>query len=153
MPKHVLPIDFIGVDPGTVAALEELARQEWELEALRAQREQEAYMRAHPEFNAIDGMGQVARAVDAFAFHDWALKLGSYDCWNDRGFNKYIDRIAPETRVKCRAPKSGNGLALQVGWTGESRKRFSKAYGETRGKDRITECPELTPNSEILSNP
>ena len=126
----VAEIQFEGVDAPTLAALEELARQEWEFEALRAQVEQERFARAFPEMNAIDGLGGVTRNIDAFAFHDWAIKLGSHECWRDKGFNKYIDRIAPETRVKSVGTKPGNGMALQVGWTPAREPRFRKTYGE-----------------------
>jgi hypothetical protein len=82
--------------------------------------------------NAVEGLGEVRRNISAFAYHDWAMKEGTYDCWADKGFNKYIDRLAPETRVKCAAPRSGNGLPLmvpvaEVPWEGN--KRFTKNYG------------------------
>lgn len=126
-------IDLVGLDAPTIAALEELARREHMLLMLQEQALQEQLARECPEVNALEGMGQVTRNISSAAFHDWALKEGSYDCWNDRGFNRYIDRLAPETRVKCRAPKSGNGLALQVGWTPlESKLRFRKVYAAER---------------------
>lgn len=133
MSQHSLatPIEFEGVDQSTIVALEELARQEWLNAALQAQIEQEEFARHCREVNAVEGVGEVQRMVHPFAYHDWAHKLGSYECWQDKGFQKYFDRIAPETKVKCVAPKSGNGLALQVGWTPpEGKKRFSKKYEE-----------------------
>lgn len=122
-------ITFEGVDAATIAAVEELARQEWQLAALQAQIEQEEFARHCKLVNGVEGVGEVTRMVHAFAYHDWAHKLGSYECWQDKGFQKYFDRIAPETKVKCVAPKSGNGLALQVGWTPpEGKRRFTKKY-------------------------
>jgi hypothetical protein len=133
------PIEFEGVDEATILALEELARAEWLNESLKAQIEQEEFARhcRNVDFKAVDGIGQVTRQVHAFAFHDWAAKEGSYDVWKDKSFNRYFDRIAPETKVKCVAPKSGNGLALQVGWTpgpDTAPKRFSKKYDLTSPK-------------------
>ncbi len=127
-------IDLIGLDAATIAALEEVARREHLLASLQEQAMQEEFARQFPEMNAVDGLGEVRRNISAMAFHDWALKLGSYDCWQDKGFNKYIDRLAPETRVKCVAPKSGNGLALQVGWAPVREPRFRKVYGEETGR-------------------
>ena len=134
-------LQFIDVDPGTMVALEELARLEHEVAALAAQREQEEFAKHCREVNAIDGVGEVVRNVHSFAFHDWAAKLGSYDCWRDKGFNKYFDRIAPETRVRTVAPKSGNGLPLMVSveWPG-SGKRFSKNYGEIGSREEAKDA-------------
>lgn len=117
------------VDPGLAVALEEIARREWLLEQLQAQREQEEFARHCRETNALDGLGEVTRMIHASAYHDWALKLGTYDCWKDKGFNKYMDRIAPETKPVARGTKCGNGLALQVGFAGSGNKRFTKIYG------------------------
>lgn len=128
-------VDLSGLDAGTVAALEEVARLEWTLEALRAQREQDqlaAEIHRMGGFNAVDGLGAVRRNIDAFAFHDWARKEKTYDCWRDKSFNRYIDRIAPETKARC------TGTRLQVGWTPptnfavsfhrENAPRFAKTY-------------------------
>lgn len=116
------------LSPATALALEELARNEWQAEAVRAQREQEAYARQMREVNAIEGMGGVTRHIAAFAYHDWALKMGTHECWKDKSFNKYIDRIAPETKPVSRGMAPGNGIKLTVGWT-PPEKRFSKSYG------------------------
>lgn len=129
-------IDLAGLDPATLAALEEVARREHQLLELQEQAMQEAFAREHSEMNAVDGLGEVRRNISAFAYHDWAMKEGTYDCWSDKGFNQYIDRLAPETRVKCVAPKSGNGLALQVGWTPVREPRFRKSYGEFSTTDK-----------------
>ena len=130
------PIDFVGVDPATVQALEELARQEWEFEAMKAQRRQETLAAQVRETNAVNGLGSVRRNIDSFAFHDWALKEGTYECWKDDGFNRYIDRIAPETTVKS------TGTRVQVGYTGAARPaekkapRFTKNYGVIDGRKK-----------------
>jgi hypothetical protein len=139
------PIDFVGVDPATVRALEELARQEWEFEAMKAQRRQEQMAAAQRETNAVNGLGTVRRNIDAFAFHDWALKEGSYECWRDDDFNRYIDRIAPETKVRS------TGTRVQVGYSGSQESgvrsqkpeataprslRFTKSYGAIDGRKK-----------------
>lgn len=124
------PIDFQGVSPDTVAALEEIVRQEWELEAMKAQREQERLAACLPEHHAIDGVGYVRRHISSFAYHDWARKLGTYECWGDKGFNHYIDRIAPETRVKSKGTKMQLGYQAPalVSAPALSNKRFTKTY-------------------------
>ncbi len=119
----------LDIDPVMQVALEEIARREWILEQLQAQKEQEDFARACRETNALEGIGAVTRMIHPAPYHDWALKLGSYDCWKDKGFNKYIDRIAPETKPVSRGAKCGGGLALQVGFTGSGNKRFTKNYG------------------------
>jgi len=138
------PIDFVGVDPATVQALEELARQEWEFEAMKAQRRQELEAASRLEMNAVNGLGAVRRNIDSFAFHDWAAKEGTYACWKDDDFNRYIDRIAPETKVKSA------GTKIQVGYSGASdgqseivnrksemrQPRFSKSYGVIDGRKK-----------------
>lgn len=102
-------------DPALEAALEEVYRKAWLLEALQAQVEQEEFAReVRNGYRAMEGLGAVKREVHGFAYHDWALKLGSYDCWRDSGFLKYFDRIAPETRTKS------TGTKVQVGWQGET---------------------------------
>jgi hypothetical protein len=143
-------LDLTDLDPATIAALEECARREHLLLALQEQAAQEQLARECREMNAVNGLGQVTRNISAFAFHDWALKERSYDCWADKGFNRYIDRLAPETKVKCVAPNSGNGLPLQVGWTPPNAPRFSKSYGDgraplPRGPDSITARQEPRP--------
>lgn len=129
-----IPIDFIGVDEPTLLALEELARAEYLNAALQAQIEQEEFARhcRNVEFKAIDGIGEVTRQVHGFAYHDWAAREGGYEVWKDKGFNRYMDRVAPETRVKCVAPKSGNGLPLQIlsVWDSPNPKRYSKKFEE-----------------------
>lgn len=118
-------------DPCLEAALEEVARKEWILESLRAQADQDRLAREMGELNSIDGLGRVARQIDPFAYHDWAKKLGSYDCWRDKGFNAYIDRIAPETKVRC------HGTRIQSGYRGPTNcdafpsrpPKFHKSYG------------------------
>jgi len=139
------PIDFVGVDPATVRALEELARQEWEFEAMKAQRRQELEAASRLEMNAVNGLGAVRRNIDAFAFHDWAAKEGTYACWKDDDFNRYIDRIAPETKVKS------TGTKIQVGYSGRQKAeggmqkaepdapralRFTKSYGVIDGRKK-----------------
>ncbi len=116
------------ISPATALALEELARKEWLEESVRAQREQEEFARACRETNALEGIGAVTRHIDAFAFHDWALKMGTHDCWKDKGFNKYIDRIAPETKPISRGAAPGNGMKLMVGWV-PPEKRFTRTFG------------------------
>ncbi len=129
-----IPINFEGVDEATLVALEELARAEFVQAALQAQIEQEEFARhcRNVEFKAIDGIGEVKRQVHAFAYHEIAAREGSYEVWQDKSFNRHYDRVAPETRVKCVAPKSGNGLPLQVqvGWERTLPKRFTKKYEE-----------------------
>lgn len=107
----------VETDAGTLAALAELLRKRWLAEELAAQVEQEEFARHCRELKAMEGVGAVKRAVHAFAFHDWALKLGSYDCWRDGGFLRYFDRIAPETRVDC------GGTKVQVGYGRGARAR------------------------------
>lgn len=99
----------VETDPGTEAALLELLRKKWLLEELQAQAEQEAFARSLGPVKAVDGIGEVKRAVHPFAFHDWALKLGSYGCWQDRGFLKYFERIAPEVKVDSLGTKTQVG--------------------------------------------
>jgi len=117
------------ISPQTALALEQMVRQEWLAEAARAQQEQEAFAKACRETNALEGMGAVTRHIDAFAYHDWALKMGTHDCWKDKGFNKYIDRIAPETKPLSRGAAPGNGLKLTVGWV-PPEKRFTKTFAD-----------------------
>ena len=123
---HGLQLD---VDPAMQAAVEELARRKWILESMKAQREQDRLDRQLMEARALPGMGEINRRVHSFAFHDWGKKLG-YECWGDRSFTNYFERIAPETKVKCTGAKAGNGAALQVGFVGERNVRFSKTYAD-----------------------
>lgn len=143
-------IEFEGVGADTLAALRQLVEMKWQLAALEAQREQDALAAATPEMNSVDGLGPVVRNIHPFAFHDWAFKEGSYDCWKDRSFNKYMDRIAPETKPVCRGLKPGNGLALQVGWTPPT-KRFQKKYSESREGGEGSEGREV--RNESLPSP
>lgn len=122
----VRDFDFEGISELDQLALMELARKEHQQEALRAQIEQEEFARHCREANAVEGLGIVRRNIAGFAFHDWAIKENSYDCWKDKSFNKYIDRIAPETKVRCY------GTKIQVGWERpcEFPLRFKKTYKE-----------------------
>lgn len=124
-------LEFLAADPVLRTALEEIARKEHLLAALQAQTEAEELARTFREVNATEGLGEVTRLMPAFAWHDIAAQEGTYDCFADKSFNRFLDRKAPETRVKCVSPRSGNGLPLQVqvGWVPE-RPRFTKSYGE-----------------------
>jgi len=125
-----IPIEqWLAEDAGLRVALEEIARKEHLLAALQAQAEAHRLARMLQQVNGTDGMGEVTRLMPAFAFHDIAQQEGTYDCFKDKSFNRYLDRKAPETRVKCYAPKSGNGLPLlvSVNWPGGT-KRLTKTY-------------------------
>lgn len=129
---------FLESDPLMRIALEEIARKQHLKETLEAQILANQFAQHCREVSATEGMGEVRRVMPAFAWHDIALQQGTYDCFQDKSFNKYLDRVAPETRLKCVAPKSGNGLALQVGWM-PPEKRFHKRYEvESRGVERET---------------
>lgn len=120
---------MIEADPALYVALDELARKEHLLLALQSQAQIEDINREFKSFNAVDGMGEVRRMMPAFAFHDIAYQMGGVECFGDKDFNKYLDRKAPETRVRALGCKPGNGLALQVGWA-PPEKRFSKTFEE-----------------------
>jgi hypothetical protein len=119
---------FLDNDPALAAAMDELARKQHLLEALQAQMVAEELNRHLRQVNASEGMGEVTRMMPAFAWHDIAAQQGTYDCFKDKSFNRYLDRKAPETKVRCYAPKSGNGLPLQLGWR-PSEPKFRKSYG------------------------
>lgn len=127
--RDMQPLEaMIEGDPMLRAALEELARKEHQLLALQSQALIEDINREFKHgFNASDGMGEVRRMMPAFAFHDIAYQFGGVECFSDKSFNKWLDKKAPETRVKSTGCKPGNGMALQVGWTPPERK-FSKKY-------------------------
>lgn len=128
--KDLQPLEaMIESDPMLYAALDELARKEHALLALQAQAQIEDINREFKSFNAVDGMGEVRRVMPAFAFHDIAYQMGGVECFADKDFNKYLDRKAPETRVRALGCKPGNGMALMVGWQPTERK-FSKTYGD-----------------------
>lgn len=118
-------------DPVIRASLLELARKEFELEAILAQQRQNAMGPELREGVFRDGMGACERRVDAFAFHQWGIDLG-YECWGDRGFTKYFDRIAPETRVRSRSAKLQVGYeaspAFEVPVARVNEPRFAKTY-------------------------
>jgi hypothetical protein len=108
---QALPFDF-SLRPDTRAALEELARQRLAAEARQAQALQDRMPNELREARAIDGVGEVQMRVHSTAYHEWAAKFGTYDCWRDKGFRReYRTKIAPETRVKCK------GAKISVGWT------------------------------------
>ncbi len=118
-------------DPVIAASLLEIARMEYQLEAIQAQKRQDAMDAELREGVFRDGMGGCERRVDAFAFHQWGHDEG-YGCWSDRGFLKYFDRIAPETRVRSRSAKIQVGYQASPGFQVEVRvnaPRFSKSYG------------------------
>ncbi len=132
--RDLQPLEaMIESDPMLHAALEELARKEHTLLALQAQAEIEDINREFKSFNAVDGMGEVRRVMPAFAFHDIAYQMGGVECFADNDFNKYLDRKAPETRVRALGCKPGNGMALMVGWQ-PPEKKFSKTYSD-RGQE------------------
>lgn len=132
MPHAFADTDLSSLDPLTLVALEEYARKLHQLQMIQAQKEQDALAREMRECPEVNGF-VLQRRVHADAFHDWGLKLGSYDAWTDKGFLKYFDKIAPETRVKYKRK-------AQVGWTeslpeevpiivsGGGEKRFVKKY-------------------------
>jgi hypothetical protein len=127
------------LDPGLRAALEEVARLEFALECIQAQKRQDAMARELREGRSQDGLGACVRRVDAFAHHEWTQQLGP-ECWQDKGFTKYFDRIAPECRVRSR------GTRVQVGYTPGRRfevpvteraePRFRKTYRSAEPSDR-----------------
>ena len=130
----IADVDLSALDGATLAALEELARKKWQLQMIRAQQEQDRLARElhNTEVPEVNGFRMVRR-VHADAFHDWAHKEGGYEVWNDRGFLKYFDKLAPECQVKYQRK-------AQVGWTeslpeevpihtvGSGHKRFVKKY-------------------------
>jgi hypothetical protein len=163
-PKMSLRDLTLELDPGLRAALEEVARLEWTLESIQAQKRQNAMAAVLRDGRSLEGLGACERRVDAFAYHDWGLKEG-YACWQDKGFKRYFDRIAPECRVKSR------GTKVQVGYTAARRfvvpvhdrqePRFRKSYPATGlepapsplGGERAGvrgAVPEL-PNPELLT--
>lgn len=70
----------------------------------------------------IDGVGDPVASVDPFIYHAWARKFGTYDCWRDKGFRSYMLREHPNMRTQVIKKN------ILVGYSGESRKRFSKSY-------------------------
>lgn len=122
--------EMLAADPVLCAALEELVRKEHQLLALKSQAQMEAIQRDFQEFNASDGMGSVRRVMPAFAWHDIAHQMGGTECFEDKSFNRYLDRKAPETKVKAVGCAPGNGMKLQVGWEAQP-KRFTKSFGIT----------------------
>lgn len=123
------------LDPGLLAALEELARRKLMLEHIRAQKEQDRLARHFREAKSIDGIGELQMRVHSTAYHDWGIKLG-FDCWKDEGFKKYFRKIAPETRVKCGGTKlmvgyqPGQDQQIEIFGSGNA-PRFSKKYERT----------------------
>lgn len=130
-------------DPGLRTALEEIARKEHLLEALQAQAIAHELAREFRQEKAVEGMGSIRRMMPAFAFHDIALKQGTYECFQDKSFNKYLDRVAPETKVRSA------GTRIQVGYSatpGPDPKpktqdparspRFTKSYGVIDGRKK-----------------
>jgi hypothetical protein len=137
---------WLDSDPGLRVALEEIARKEHLLEALQAQAMAHELAREFRQEKAVNGMGSITRMMPAFAFHDIALKQGTYECFQDKSFNRYIDRIAPETKVKS------TGTKVQVGYSGSQKAeggmqkaqpdaprtalRFTKSYGVIDGRKK-----------------
>jgi len=146
------------LDPGLAAALDEVARLEWQLECIRAQKRQNAMAAELRDGRSLEGLGACQRRVDGFAYHDWGLKEG-YGCWQDKGFTRYFDRIAPECKVRSR------GTKVQVGYSRERRieipveregPRFRKSYGtgsegaRERGSERSSSPTPPLPRSPTL---
>jgi hypothetical protein len=104
--------EFLARDPALAVCMEEIARREHMLEALLAQRvaQEVGRMVRTENCRSSDGMGAPVRMMPAFAYHDIAAQMGTYECYQDRSFNRYLDRKAPETVVKP------TGTKLQVGW-------------------------------------
>lgn len=150
---------FLEADPGMAVALEQYARKLHLLEMLEAQAAMDRLNRRmrHMEVTASEGMGEVHRLMPAAAWHDIALKEGTYDCYKDRSFNRYIDRVAPETKVRCYSPRSGNGRPLQVpvGWDRRrSAPRFRKSYAEetgVRSQESGGTVQDANPDSRLLT--
>ena len=128
--------EFLAADPMLTECMRQIALKEHQLEALLAQRlanEVGRMVRAE-NIRSVEGMGEPVRMMPAFAFHDIAAQQGTYDCFKDKSFNKYLDRMAPETKVKA------GGTKMQVGWREETQievpfarmtaPRFRKSYGE-----------------------
>ena len=93
--------ELMGLDPETAAALEELLRRKLLLEQLQAQRMADTMARELRQARTVNGIGALQRRIPTAAYHLWGQDLG-YDCWDDGGFLKYFDRIAPEARVDAR---------------------------------------------------
>lgn len=135
---------WLDSDPGLRVAMEEIARKEHLLEALQSQAIAHELAREFRQEKAVEGMGSITRMMPAFAYHDIALKQGTYECYQDKSFNRYLDRIAPETKVKSA------GTKIQVGYTGADRPhpgtlpqerertapRFTKRYGVIDGRKK-----------------
>ena len=135
---------WLDSDPGLRAALEEIARKEYLLEALQAQALAQELARDFRQEKAVEGMGSITRMMPSFAFHDIARKQGTYECYQDKSFNRYLDRIAPETKVKS------TGTRTQVGYTGpdnaqcpmpndrepRNAPRYRKSYGAIDGRKK-----------------
>lgn len=130
---------WLDSDPGLRVALEEIARKEHLLEALQAQALAHQLANEFRQEKAVEGMGSITRMMPAFAFHDIALKQGTYECFQDKSFNRYLDRVAPETKVKS------TGTRMQVGYSGSQKAepiatrtapRFSKSYGIIDGRKK-----------------
>jgi len=119
--------EMLAADPVLCAALDELVRKEHQLLALQAQAQMEAIQRDFKEFNASDGMGSVRRVMPAFAWHDISHQMGGPECFEDKSFNRYLDRKAPETVVKATGCAPGNGMKLMLGWV-PPEKRFTKTW-------------------------
>ena len=119
--------EMLAADPVLCAALDELVRKEHQLLALQAQAQAEAIAREHSSFNATEGMGEVRRVMPAFAWHDIAHQMGGTACFEDKSFNRYLDRKAPETKVKALGCAPGNGMRLMVGWT-PGEKRYTRTW-------------------------
>lgn len=124
-------IQFELNDPGLVEALRQLALLQWTWNALQAQAEQESAAHDLPEARCVDGIGQLRRNIHTFAYHDWVAKEGP-GIITDPTWNRYMDRVAPETKVKPVRSKPGAGYesdpgsGIAQGWSGE--KRFVKVY-------------------------
>jgi len=124
---------LLNSDPALHEALRQLYEKTLTLEMLQAQAEQNALDRSLREARSIDGVGEVVRRVHPSAYHLWAHDLGSYDCWQDKGFTKYFDRIAPECKVKSTGTRLQVGFQRDTGWF-RAEPRFRKSYPEEKAK-------------------
>lgn len=142
-PGETLDESLLGSDPALHEALRQLYEKTLQLEMLQAQAEQNAMDNSLREARSIDGVGEVVRRVHPSAYHLWAHDLGDYACWQDKGFTKYFDKIAPECKVRSRGTRIQVGhtrpVDCSVAFARQNAPRFFKAYtSETTDDGRRT---------------
>ena len=120
-------IEFQGFGPSTDEIANEFVKGRYVKDFLEASKAPERQMQIARQSGVASRtnpvLGQATMSIDPYVYWYWR-KRERAGVWGDKSHKRYFKRYFPETQIKTEKNMS------KVGWVSESKKGFSKNYGE-----------------------